>query len=464
MRVRLVILFATACIAQAATISGVVTDALTHLPLQGAAIRANGGIARTDIEGRYELAVPPATAVQLAVSRNGYAAPATVGGPVTVRSGETLERNFELRPLMKISGVVEDYATGERISGCHVFAMRRIYALGRAWHVPAGLITADTRNGKFEIRNLEPGEYVLEIVPENIAPIPAHDTKSRSTKKFNGWSYYPDANRLEMAAPITVTEGADVPVTIRLRKREPRSVSGTATLPVSIELVRYGLDERRTVASGTLFAAGPFRIDDLSDGDYHLVAHAANGMVADVPLSLGDRDITDVRVAPAPGPTISGTVRTADSAMPLPPKLRFEIAPIYPLYPLDTMNSQKEVDVTDGHFEVVTDTEEFEARITGLPEGYAAAAGLGPRLDYTIVKTGSLSGKLKDGDEYILLPGGTTLIGEFTIDLAPGKYQIAKLEGDEPKLISKKEFLQAKAAAATATIEIKGGETTPFQP
>ncbi len=459
MRARLSILLSVLCpCAQSATISGVVTDAKTHLPLQGVAVTAGGGIARTDIEGRYSLAVTSSGAVPLAVSRTGYAVPAA--NAVTVGSGETVERNFELRPLMKISGIVEDYDTGERISGCHVFAMQRIYALGRAWHASAGLITADTRNGQFEIRNLEPGNYVLDIVPENATPVATPDSKSQYPKKFHGWSYYPDANRLEMAVPITVTEAGDVPVTIRLRMREPRSVSGTVTLPARMELVRYGLDERRTIASGSLAAAGPFRIDNLPDGDYHLISHAANGMVADIPLTVGDRDITDLRVTPAPGTTIGGTVRMEDSTKPLPPKLRFGIAP---LYPLDTMNSQEQVDVVNGHFEVVTDTDEFEARITGLPEGYAAVAGPAPRLDYTIAKTGSLSGKIKDA-EYILLPGGTTLIGEFTIDLAPGKYQIAKLEGDETKLVRNKEFLRAKAAAETITIEIKAGETTAFQP
>ena len=459
MRARLVILLSMAYATRAATISGVVTDALTHLPLQGAAIRANGGIARTDIEGRYSLPVPPSTAVHLAVSRIGYFAPASAAAPLSIGEGETIQRDFELRPLPKISGVVEDYDTGERIPGCHVFSMQRVYALGRAWHASAGLMTADTRNGQFEIRNLEPGTYVLEIVPENIGPIAASDSKPQSPKKFHGWSYYPDANRLEMAAPVTVTEGSDVPVTIRLRKREPRSVSGTVTLPVTTELVRYGLDERRTVASGVLSAAGPFRIDDLPEGDYHLVAHAANGMVADIPLSITDRDITDIRVAPAPGKTIAGSVRMEDSSTPLPPKLSVGI---WPLYPLNTMNGQKQVEVANGRFEVTTDTDEFEVRIAGMPEGYAAVAGPAPRFDYTIVKTGSLSGNVRD-DEYILLPGGATLIGEFTIDLAPGKYQIAKLEGEEAKLIRNKEFLQAKAAAATTAIEIKAGETTTFR-
>src|SRR6202021_1729362 len=108
-----------------------------------------------------------------------------------------------------------------------------------------------------------------------------------------------------------------------------------------------------------------------------------------------------VRVAPAPGRTITGTVRMEDSAVTLPPKLRFGI---WPVFPLNTFNIQKQVEVTNGHFEVATDTDEFEARITGLPQGYAAVAGPPPRLDYTIIKTGSLNGNVKAGDEYILLP------------------------------------------------------------
>jgi hypothetical protein len=242
MRARLVIFLSMAWVARAATIFGIVTDARTHLPLQGVAITANGAIIRTDIEGRYSLDVAPSTAVHLAASRTGYFAATK---PATVPADETIRRDFELRPLLKISGVVEDYDTGERIPGCHVFAMQRIYALGRAWHVPAGLITADTRNGQFEIRNLEPGEYVLEIVPEETAAVTNPEAKPAPSKKFQGWSYYPDANSIETAAPVTVTEAGDVPVTIRLRKREPRAISGTVTVPASFELLRHFGDQSR---------------------------------------------------------------------------------------------------------------------------------------------------------------------------------------------------------------------------
>jgi hypothetical protein len=438
---------------RAATISGVVTDSLTHLPLQGVAIRANGAIARTDIEGRYELAVPPSTAVQLAISRIGYF---TLAKPATVLADETIQRNFELRPQLKISGVVEDYDTGERIPGCHVFAMRRIYALGRAWHVPAGLITADTRNGQFEIRNLEPGDYVLEIVPEETAPVTAPDAKPEPSKKFHGWSYYPDASRIEMASPVTVTEAGEVPVTIRLRKREPRAISGTVRVPASLELLRYVGDETRTVATGALSAAGPFRIAGLPEGEYLLTARGSDGTFAASPIAIGDHDITDLRVAPGPGQIVAGTVRMADSGAPLPPDLRVGIIPDLPFR---TTFTERRVKVTDGRFVVTADPAPYEAHLAGLPEGYAAVGG----PDYVISKSGSLKGKIKDG-EYILLPGGTTLIGEFIIDLAPGKYQVAKLEGDEPKLIRNKEFLRAKAAAETTTIEIKASETTTFQP
>jgi hypothetical protein len=459
MRVRLVIFFVIACTVHGATISGIVTDALTHLPLQGAAITANGGIARTDIEGRYELPVPPGAAVQLAVSRNGYAAPA--GGLVTVRSGETLERNFELRPLMKITGIVEDYDTGERIPGCHVFAMRRIYALGRAWHVPAGLITADTRTGKFEIRNLEPGDYVLEIVPEETTPVTSPEANPQPSKKFHGWSYYPDVGRIEMAAPVTVTGTGDVPVTIRLRRREPRAISGIVTVPASLELLRYTGEDIRIAATGALSTAGAFRIAGLPEGEYFLTAHGPGGTTATVPVTVGDRDIADLRLAPAPGRVVTGTVRMADSGEALLPGLHVGVIPAHPFRAIFT---EQQANVTNGRFELGNVPSEYEALLKGLPQGYVAVAGPGSGLDYTIAKTGSLSGKLKDGDEYVLLPDGTALVGAFAIDLAPGKYQVARLEGDEPKLIRNKEFLKAKAAAGTSTVEIKTGQTTVFKP
>lgn len=462
MRVRLIVLCSIAwvCAAQTATISGIVTDALTHLPLQGAAITANGAIMRTDIEGRYSLNVAPSAAVPIAASRTGYFAPAPAA-PASIAAGENLQRNFELRPLLKITGVVEDYDTGERIKGVHVFALQRIYALGRAWHIPAGLITADTRSGTFEIRNLEPGNYVLEFVPEDETTVSTGHMQTAPSTKFHGRGYYPNVERLEMAAPISVTVG-DVPVTVRLRKPETHSISGSVTRAAFLQLVRYDATGPRAVCTFTFPYADSFHIDDLPGGEYRLVALTTDGMGADIPLSLGNRDITDIRVKPGPGGIVAGTVRMEDSSLPLPSGLGFGIALFHA--GILRLQDDRQAPVTNGRFQIPVEIDEFEARLTGVPQGYAAVSDAAAPWDYTIRKVGQLSGTMQGDADYVLLPGGTTLAGTFAIDLAPGKYQIARLEGDERKLARDPEFLKAKSAEALKTVEIRAGEITTLAP
>src|SRR5215469_1040240 len=414
------------CLAQNATISGVVTDSSTRMPLQGAQVTAANATARTDIEGRYTLSVAPAEGIRIDARRNGYFAAAAAEELGALAAGQSQSRDFTLRPLLKISGSIDE-------TGCQVFALRRVSALGRFWYVPYGLSTADTRAGKFEIRNLVPGEYVLEIVPE-----------ITGSDHCRGWSYYPGAGRIEMAAPISVL-ATDTALNIRFAHRDLRSISGTVTVPSSLQLIRYVAGEIRIVARLNVIKRGPFQIDGVPEGDYHLIAVTASGLASDTEVSVLEHDVSGLFIEPEPGVQISGTVRTDDDS-PVPQSVKIGMRRAGGRNPwiVETVLSN----VSGGKFEILkTATSDPQIAVMGLPKDYAVTPE-STNFNWVLTRQrGTLAGDAKQED-IVLMPGAISLAGAFSITLAPGFYKVLRLTGDEKLLRADREFLNAKAGQA----------------
>jgi hypothetical protein len=424
------------CFAQNATITGVVTDASTRMPLQGALVTAANASARTDIEGRYTLSIAAAEGIRIDARRNGYFAPAAPGELGDLAAGQSQSRNFTLRPLLKISGLIDE-------TGCQAFALRRVSALGRFWYIPSGLATADTRVGKFEIRNLVPGEYVLEIVPEN-----------PGSEHCRGRSYYPDAGRIEMATPISVLSG-DTALIIRFAHPDLRSITGSLTKPSSLQLIRYVFGEMRIVARLNVSKAGPFHIDGVPEGDYHLIALTPLGWASYAEVSVTDRDVTGLTIDPVPDVRMSGTVRMDDGS-PVPTGLKINLSRVTsnPLITATVISN-----VSDGKFEVMKAAAAPDPRVAiiGLPKDYAVRPE-STNFDWVLTRQrGTLAGDAKH-EELILMPGAISLSGSFSTPLAPGAYKILRLSGDEKLLRADHEFLNAKAEQAES-VEIHSGQT-----
>ncbi|MDE3194955.1 MAG: carboxypeptidase regulatory-like domain-containing protein, partial [Acidobacteriota bacterium] len=432
---------------QAGTVSGVVVDSSTRLPIQGVMVRAAGRVTRTDAQGQYTLNLAPSAGIGISLSRSGYFAVRSPAARVDLSAGQAISLDFDLKPLLQISGTVEDYDSGEPITGAHVFALRSVFALGKLWQVPAGLITADTRKGQFQIHNLEPGSYILEIEPEDPPVVAAGNAKLAASRKFHGSRFYPDVARIDQATPIALNLEGDTPVRIRLRTQVLRSVEGEVSAPARIQLLRDAGPSHGPVASGTLSASGPFRIDNVSAGDYRLQALGSDGTFAEVRVSIGDHDATDVRLNPQPVPAIGGTVQMDDADVPLPQGLR-------------VLSGEKQVRVVDGKFSITPEPGGPGLRLAGLPSGYALASVKDfPQMTFTVTqKVGVLRGNI--GDRLaVLLPAMSVLTGDFQIALASGSYQYVVLDGEERLLAGVHDFLNAKVAADPRTAEVKAGET-----
>lgn len=440
---------ALACSAWAertATVSGMVTDAVTHLPVQGAIVRAGNAVMRTDDSGAYELRVE-AGRVRLVAFRTGYLGPNPgneVDDEFDVRAGDRLRRDFELRPAPRIAGTITDADTGRPVSGCIVFAMRRILSMGEAWYLPSGIPTADQRIGVFEIVGLDPGSYVLEITG-------------------CAWRFYPDVGRIEMAAPIAVGDAGVAGLAVTIRPRGGHRISGTVEGGVApVRLVRHLQGEVQTIAQTRASKEGEFEFDNVPEGEFHVIGPGnAREMV-----EVTDRDISGLSLKRHATTELRMTVKVWDENAKLPalPALAKSLIPVF-----------------EGEPGL------YWPRLNGLPEGYAVASvlanglplpngsiaidGAAPLLTFVVTAdVGTLTGKADAPhstviairepyaeflDQASLPRARSDEAGNFVIEnVAPGKYRIVTLGGEEELLSHNEKFLRRKADGAES-VELK---------
>lgn len=103
-------------------ITGLVSDANSHLPISGAKVRIieTGAVASTGIDGRYTVPVMTGT-LNLEVTEFFHQ---TGNGAVTVAAGQTVTRNFDLnlKPAGSLSGTITAVG-GSTISGARIFVL-----------------------------------------------------------------------------------------------------------------------------------------------------------------------------------------------------------------------------------------------------------------------------------------------------------------------------------------------------
>ncbi len=440
---RIVVILFLACAAAAAqtspsaTVSGTVTDALTGLPVLGAVVRAGAAVMRTDSFGSYTLKLP-AGKTSLFAFRTGYRKP----GPdeeIEIHAGEALRKDFVLRPAPRISGIVTDADTGRRIKGCIVFATRRIVALGEAWFTAAGIPSGDARDGAFETSDLDPGDYILEVTQ-------------------CAWSYYPGVDRIEMAAPLTVSETGISGLNIKIKTHQGRRISGVVDgNRADLTLVRHVQGETEIIAKAHAAASGEFQFDDIPSGEYSLIGSQR----ASQTIVVSDHDVTGLTVKPNPAtPQPEIKVKAFEDGVEL--SVRASLTPVFP-------------NETDLYWPRLAGMPSYAvasvlANDVPVPNGSLPLAGIA-RLTLLVTKdTSTLTGKAEAPHalvfairepfaEYLdresLPQTASDEAGNYEIEnLAPGKYKLAILTGEEKLLRHNEQFLRRKAGLAeSVTVE-----------
>jgi hypothetical protein len=427
-----------------ATVSGIVTDAVTRMPVEGATVSVGRVRIGTDSAGAYELTPPPGH-VQITISRHGYLTP-PANPEIDLADGDSIRRDFVLRPEPRISGTISDADTGQRLHGCIVFATRRIMSMGEAWYANAGIPTADSRDGTFATVGLAPGEYVLEITG-------------------CAWSWYPGVSRIEMATPITVTETGVDGLSIRLKTHDAHRISGVADHgAVDVSLVRHLQDVAQDIARVRADASGHFKFESVPEGEFHLITSAN----ADEVVTITDHDLEEVKLNARPVLKADVSLMRLNDGDAQSTR-RGELAPVFDREPGEYWARLPGLSSELGVAAVL-------ANGLALPNGSIRIDGVAPQLTFIVTShLGMLTGSgvaphatvvairepfAEYMDQSAQPRDRADDSGAFRFPkLVPGKYRIVILTGEEALLERNEKFLRMKAALSES-VEVAADSTT----
>jgi hypothetical protein len=303
------------------------------------------------------------------------------GIPLTLREGaRTATIQVPLRRSASLAGRVvrPDGAAAPGIEV--VLARRRASQL-----IPiAGTQATTAWNGRYEMRDLPPGQYLL--LASAVASIPTHLSQTeRAAFEINvtrpaGFTptLYPSVPASEAGATITLLEGvATDGVDLWLVPARRFSVSGRVVSPDGVKVdrvtIEYGTPADARASVWTVSDPdGLFTIDGVAAGTMVLLANAEStrgrlmgiastdvrvGNVEDLTLRLDTPGHIEGRV------TFSSDVPTSGrpSTIRLVPK-RLNVSPLYPVpeTPIEP----------DGRFRLINALGEYEIAIPDLPRGF----------------------------------------------------------------------------------------------
>ncbi len=444
------------------TITGRVLDASTNQPIPKVHVGSTSGGPSgsfvgvlTGADGSYTLENVRAGAIQMTVNLENYRfimVPEEPRSTFPLRAGETLHRDFLMHRQARIYGKLVDRDTGKGITGHLVSAVRKGYFPGFTFFVSRA---GEQKGDEFEITNLDPGDYLIQIdsTEEALFVFPADKSPKPAPKICYGQSWFPDVASIDLAVPIHLGEGESRKVEISLHGRETHSLSGVLVAPHDLEGQPLTFALQTSVLSGwvaTMPAPGTFRVDNLTPGyyrvslvggkppnnsrnyrDYMLATLDAgndrtptvNG-VGDYFFEISDHDVDNFKIALLPYAGVSGEVRMLEKDVPLPARLGVALYPTAELTNPKTggaigggPSEVRGTPVRDGRFrQEWLHPSEYWPQLIGLPKGYAVAQVLfegsrpnnntitlhGPDTPLTFVLTsrpGAITGVVRDSNQ-----------------------------------------------------------------
>jgi len=262
---------------EAASLSGVVTNAVTGAPILRAhvSIQSGGESERqygaiTNGEGRFTMTQLPPGNYSVSAERAGFVMPRNPAGPfaeVKLSPGDKKESfKLTLVPTGAISGRVSD-AAGEPMQGVSVTA-----------EGGSGGQSATDDKGQFRIGGLRPGKYRIRAALQTM-PLPPETRTDGTADVHYSPTYYPDSLLEKQAARVEVQPAAELTgIDIHLVRTPFVSASGKVSgLPpgarnVSIDVQRTSGMGDGSPSGSIVKPDGAFAIWRLDPGKYTLVA------------------------------------------------------------------------------------------------------------------------------------------------------------------------------------------------
>ena len=455
---------------------------------------------QSDASGRFHFGgVEPGLYYAVGAQRDGYMDPqARYGIPAPFEVAEEQHVSgvvVKLVPLAVLSGHVQD-EDGAPIPSAGVVVLRYSYESGRRrLGFAAGGQTNDL--GEFEILNLAPGRYYLQVGPPRRRNIPMHTRWARPEEAYPV-TFYPNTRQISEATPIDVAPDAHVGnLDFHLRKVPAYHIRGhvagqTGGQPQTLDQLMVETPGTRTSAiyQTGLQADGGFDISGVANGWYDvLYAHLRFGKseirYPAQPIQVADADVNDLVFTAGPEIEVSGTISVEGLR---PDKLNIYVA----LEPFNSVFSMGGLSAADGSFHIASVPMGIcHLDLRSPPEGYyVKSIRLGDReikdsyIDFSngadaplnIVLAsdgGTIDGKVQTAngqpsagtevtvarsDEYagrsdLLKRATTDTDGNFHIkDVAPGDYRVYAWEIDldqSPRSAEFRNLFDGKSAAVT---------------
>ncbi len=277
---------------QTGSVTGVVTDAVSHMPVKKTTVSVNGTgnivpdqgghAASTDASGTFTVTNLKAGKYRLIFQHQNYPQ-ARFGGvakTVEVKAGETAGPvTVELIPGAAVSGHVED-ENGDPIQGCFIQPHP-------AKNPEQGVMMSGNSNsnqdGEYRISGMPPGKYILNARCQQplFQPRPFSAGPEPPPTLAYPVQYYPLAGDAKSAQVVELMPGTEKSgVDFRMRPTAVTQVRGTLSgadwhggNPVVLQLVPLDQSARGMTTGGNLDQAkGTFEFRQVFPGSYMLVA------------------------------------------------------------------------------------------------------------------------------------------------------------------------------------------------
>jgi hypothetical protein len=337
-----------------AVIRGTVVAADNGSPIRRAQVRlggqgAQGRLATTDAQGRFEIRDLPGGRYTVSASKGGFVSvqygqrrPSESGTPLEIGEGQTLEKVLIALPRGSvISGRVTD-EFGEPVANAVVTSLRYGYAGGARRLMPAGGQNArDTTDdqGHFRLFGLSPGDYIVSASFRSgggEAAEPSGENTGYAPTYYPGTSSVADAQRVTVALgqeqtsvifSLIATRLVRVTGAVLNSQGTPMQNGAVMLTPASARVNAPALNATLT---GRIDGSGQFRVINVPPGRYVAqvraqagrggpagrVVNAGNAEFGRQEITVGTDDLNGVVILTGPGARVTGQIVTDTGVAP----------------------------------------------------------------------------------------------------------------------------------------------------
>lgn len=307
------------------SIAGHVFDSVTSAPVRKVTVRLMAGpdrvslTATTDAEGKFEFTGLPSGMYVVSASHTGFLDFLSRRTTISLDpGGHIADATIRLPARSVIAGHVVD-EDGDPLDRAQVVLLKEAFLHGRKLWVTRGNTTTNDL-GEYRFSDLAPGHHILRAV--DLRP-PVDNRHGRVPAMYYVPEYYPSALSQQQAVPVDIAPGAEVRgIDIHLSKvaRPPafhvrgkvNGLPGQSRLVLSVDLRTL----EKEVIARTESNPPDYEFDlTAPPGQYTIAAQDFSNdprVYGTEPLTVTG-DITDVMLAAAPTPEMTGRILLPES-------------------------------------------------------------------------------------------------------------------------------------------------------